>query len=59
MISSHLVEELEEIVDEAVFIKDGRMVLCGGTEKIWLENGAGIVEMYRRIYGEGEVSNRV
>ena len=59
VISSHLVEELEEIVDEAVFIKDGRMVLCGGTEKIWQENGAGIVEMYRRIYGEGEVSNRV
>ena len=35
-----------------VFIKDGELVLFGDTKRIESEQGADIVEMYRRIYGE-------
>ena len=52
IVSSHLVEELKDIVDMAVFIKDGELVLFGDTKRIESEQGADIVEMYRRIYGE-------
>ncbi len=57
IVSSHLVEELKDIVDMAVFIKDGVLALSGDTAKIGEEQGADIVEMYRRIYGEEGQAN--
>ena len=34
VISSHLVEELERIIDKAIFMKDGQIVLMGDVEEI-------------------------
>ncbi len=50
VLSSHLVDELEKIIDNAVFIKDGSMVLCGEAEKIRAERGKSIVDLYKEIY---------
>lgn len=50
VISSHLVDELEKIIDNAVFIKNGNLVLEGEAESIRMERGKSIVELYKEIY---------
>lgn len=50
VISSHLVEELEKIIDSVVFLKDGHLVLTGDVEGIRQERGESIVDLYREIY---------
>lgn len=59
IISSHLVDELEEMIDDAVFMQNGVVVLASTRQEIRSQHGAGIVEMYRRIYGEGGVTGNV
>ena len=55
IVSSHLVDELEEMIDDAVFMQNGAVALAGPAKRIREQYGVGIVEMYRRIYGEGGV----
>ncbi len=55
IVSSHLVDELEEMIDDAVFMLNGAAALAGSAQRIREQYGVGIVEMYRRIYGEGGV----
>lgn len=50
VISSHLVEELEKIIDSVIFLKDGQLVLTGDVEGIRQERGESIVDLYREIY---------
>lgn len=50
VISSHLVDELEKIIDNAVFIENGNLVLEGEAERIRMERGKSIVELYKEIY---------
>ncbi|MCD8012425.1 MAG: ABC transporter ATP-binding protein [Lachnospiraceae bacterium] len=51
VISSHLVDELERVVDTAIFIKDGRLVLMGDIEEFRTQRGKSVVDLYREIYG--------
>lgn len=50
MMSSHLVDELEKVVDNVIFMKRGKIVLAGEAEAIREENGKSVVEMYKEIY---------
>lgn len=50
VISSHLVDELEAIVDGVIFIKNGRSVIAGDAEKIREQRGKSIVELYKEVY---------
>lgn len=50
IMSSHLVDELEKVIDHAIFIKDGRVVLSGIAEEIRMEREKSIVDLYREIY---------
>ncbi|MDO4633174.1 MAG: ABC transporter ATP-binding protein [Eubacteriales bacterium] len=50
VISSHMVEELEKIIDSAVFMKNGSLVLAGDVEQIRAERGKSIADLYREIY---------
>ncbi|WP_331487651.1 ABC transporter ATP-binding protein [Anaerocolumna sp. AGMB13025] len=50
LVSSHLVDELEKIIDNAVFIKTGKIVLSGEAEEIRASHGKSIVELYKEIY---------
>ncbi|MDD6328117.1 MAG: ABC transporter ATP-binding protein [Eubacteriales bacterium] len=50
VISSHLVDELEKIVDYAIFIKNGTCVLADDAEMIREKYGKSIVDMYKEIY---------
>ena len=53
VISSHLVDELEKIVDTAIFIKESHLVAMCEAETLRMEEGKSIVDKYREIYGHG------
>ena len=42
------------MIDDALFMKDGKAVLLGSREELERTQGANIVELYKRVYGEGE-----
>ena len=50
VISSHLVDELEPIVDSVVFMKQGGVILYGDAEEIRTEHGKSIVDLYKEVY---------
>lgn len=50
LLSSHLVDELEKIIDNAVFIKKGSIVLMGEAEELRVQHNKSIVELYKEIY---------
>jgi ABC-2 type transport system ATP-binding protein len=50
LISSHLVDELEKIIDNAIFVKNGNIALMGEAEDLRVKHGKSIVELYKEIY---------
>ena len=50
LISTHLVDELEDVVDEAVLLKEG--VLAGLGAKAELCGGGTLKDLYLRVYGQ-------
>lgn len=50
LLSSHLVDELEKIIDNAVFIKNGSIELVGAAEELRISRGKSIVDIYKEIY---------
>ncbi len=55
LLSSHLVEEMEAIADQAVFIRNGRLADVADLEQLRDERGISMADRYREIYGHGEV----
>ena len=53
MLSSHLVDELERVVDSAIFIKDSHLIEVCDVEQLRIRDGKSIVDRYREIYGNG------
>lgn len=55
IISSHLVDELETVIDEAIFIKNGVLELNRSAEELRDQYNNSISEIYKMIYlGKGE-----
>lgn len=50
LISTHLVQNVERIIDEAVFILDGEIILQGSAETFRNEKKMSIDELYREVY---------
>lgn len=50
VMSSHLVDELEKIIDYAIFIRQGQVVMQGDAETLRSDRGMSIVDMYKQIY---------
>lgn len=53
VISSHLVDELEKIVDTAIFMKDSVLVEVDDVEELRIMHGKSVSDRYREIYGYG------
>ena len=49
LISTHLVDELEDVVDTLVFLKQGRLIMAGGKDEICA--GRTLKDLYIEIYG--------
>ena len=52
VISSHLVDELEPVINYAIFIKRGRVELMGPAEELRRANEKSIVDLYKEIYAD-------
>lgn len=50
VISSHLVDQMEPILDEVLFIKEGEMIIAGVAEDIRQERQKSIVDLYREVF---------
>lgn len=50
LMSSHLVDELEKIVDNAIFMKSGKIILEGSAEELREQKGLSLVELYKQLY---------
>jgi ABC-2 type transport system ATP-binding protein len=51
LISSHLINELENILDEVIFLDHGKVVLAGNAENFRQERNKSIDALYREVYG--------
>lgn len=54
VISSHLVDELERMVDTAIFIKNSHLAAVWDVESLRVQEGKSVADKYREIYGHGE-----
>jgi len=52
ILSSHLVSEMEQILDDVIFIKDGAVELVGNVEKLRTEKNKSIEEMFKEVLGQ-------
>lgn len=52
VISSHMVEELESIIDTAIFMKDGKIEEMCDVEALRMKENKSVADKYREIYSE-------
>ena len=50
IISTHLISDIEPVLDEAIFINNGNIVLSGSVEGIKEEKGKSIDELFREVF---------
>jgi len=50
LISSHLIDTLETVLDEVLFLDRGSVILQGGAEQMRQQYGKSIVDLYREVY---------
>lgn len=50
IVSSHLVDELEPVLDNVIFIKNGEIVIKGSAESVRQDNQDSIVNVYKEVY---------
>lgn len=50
LISTHLITDVERVLDEAVFIKEGRVVLHRNVDDIREDNGKSVDSVFREIF---------
>ena len=49
LVSTHLVDELEDVVDTVVFLKKGKLIMAGGKDEICA--GRTLKDLYIEVYG--------
>ena len=50
MISTHLIADIEQILDEVLFIRDGHLVLKKSLDEIRAEEGKSVDELFREVF---------
>ncbi len=50
LLSSHLIDVMENILDEVIFIKQGRIAMQGNAEALRGEHGKSIVDIYKEVF---------
>lgn len=50
IISTHLISDIEKVLDEVVFIKNGNLVLHKSVDDIREENGKSVDEVFREVF---------
>lgn len=50
IISTHLISDIEQILDEVIFIRDGNLLLKKTVDEIREENGKSVDELFREVF---------
>lgn len=50
IISSHLIETIENVIDDCIFIKNGKIALCDNAESAREKHGKSITDLYREVF---------
>ena len=50
LISTHLIADVESVLDEAVFLKEGEIILHRGVDEIREESGKSVDEYFREVF---------
>ena len=50
IISTHLIADVEQVLDEVIFIKDGRVVLQSSVDDIREEKGISVDQYFREVF---------
>lgn len=50
LISTHLIADIEQVLDEAVFLKEGRVILHQSIDQIREEHGKSVDELFREVF---------
>ena len=50
LISTHLISDIEQILDEAIFLQNGKIVLHKTVDEIREENGKSVDELFREVF---------
>src|SRR4029079_9951503 len=50
LISTHLIEEIENIFDEVIFLKDGTIILHENVEELRFQKGKAVHELFKEAY---------
>ncbi len=50
IISTHIISDIESVLDEVIFIKDGKIVLQKSVDDIRNENGKSVDELFREVF---------
>lgn len=52
LITTHLVRDMENMLDDVVFLRDGHIVLTGNAEALREEKGMQIDDIYKEVFGD-------
>ena len=50
LISTHLISDIEEILDEVIFLRQGQIVLHKTVDAIREENDSSVDELFREVF---------
>ena len=50
IISTHLIADIESVIDDVVFLRDGRIVLHETAENIREEKGESVDQLFREVF---------
>lgn len=50
IISTHLISDVEKILDKVVFIENGKIVLCEDSDELRTKNNCSVDEVFRRMF---------
>ncbi len=50
LISTHLISDIEQVLDEVLFIRDGQLLLQKTVDEIREENGKSVDELFREVF---------
>ncbi|MFL0246853.1 ABC transporter ATP-binding protein [Candidatus Clostridium stratigraminis] len=50
ILSTHLISDIEKILDDVIFLKDGQVVLTKSVDEIRAENGKSIDTLFREVF---------
>lgn len=51
VMSTHLVDEIDQVIDDAIFVREGQIELQGNVRQLCGDYGMSIPDLYRKIYG--------